>query len=110
MTGEIVILCTCASEEEAERIALLLLEERLAACVNVVPAIRSYYRWQGAIETAREHLLLIKSSAELFPAVEATVRRAHSYEIPELLALPVLEGSDDYLTWLRGNLRSRMIM
>ncbi len=105
MTGEIVILCTSASEEEAERIARHLLEEHVAACVNVIPMQRSYYWWQGAIESAAEYLLLIKSSAGLFPAVEQAIRRMHSYEVPELLALPVLAGSADYLTWLRGNLR-----
>lgn len=104
MGKEIVILCTCSSQEEAEKIALRLLEERLAACVNVLPAGRSYYRWQGAIESAAEHLLLIKSSAALFPALEKAVRQLHSYEVPELLVLPVSGGSADYLAWLRGNL------
>jgi len=105
MTGEIVILCTCGSETEAGKIALHLLEQRLAACVNVAPLTRRYYRWQGAIESAVEHLLLIKSSAALFPAVQAAIRQVHSYEVPELLALPVLDGSTDYLNWLRANLR-----
>ncbi|SPE26755.1 Divalent-cation tolerance protein CutA [Candidatus Sulfopaludibacter sp. SbA3] len=105
MTGEIVILCTCASEGEAESISRRLLEEHLAACVSVIPVSRSYYWWQGAIESAAEHLLLIKSSGALFPAVDETVRQMHSYEVPELLALPVLEGSTGYLNWLRGNLR-----
>ena len=109
MTGEIVILCTCASEEEAGKIALHLLEAHLAACVNVVPVGRSYYRWQGAIESSAEQLLLIKSSAALFPAVEAAIRKVHSYDVPELLALPVVLGSSDYLTWLRGNLRSEIM-
>ncbi len=105
MTGEIVILCTSASEEEAERIARHLLEERVAACVNVLPVHRSYYWWEGAIQSSAEYLLLIKSTATLFPAVEQAIRRMHSYEVPEVLALPVLGGSADYLTWLRANLR-----
>ena len=106
MTGEIVILCTCGSENEAEKISLHLLEQHLAACVNVVPLTRSYYWWQGAIDSAVEHLLLIKSSAALFPAVQAAVRQVHSYDLPELLALPVLDGSQDYLDWLRANVRA----
>jgi periplasmic divalent cation tolerance protein len=106
MTGEIVILCTCSSELEAQRISLHLLEEHLAACVNVIPLSGSYYWWEGAIESAAEQLLLIKSSAALFSAVETAVRKIHSYEVPELLALPVLGGSADYLNWLRSNLRS----
>jgi periplasmic divalent cation tolerance protein len=104
ITEEIVILCTCSSEGEAEKIALHLLEQRLAACVNVIPAGRSYYRWQGAIESAVEHLLLIKSSAALFPQVEKAVRSLHSYQVPELLALPIAAGSADYLNWLREQL------
>jgi periplasmic divalent cation tolerance protein len=106
MTGEIVILCTCSSAEESQRIASRLLEDHLAACVNVLPSVRSYYWWQGAIESADEHLLFIKSTAALFPAVQDAVRQMHSYEVPELLALPVLAGSADYLAWLRSNLRA----
>ena len=105
MTGEIVILCTCSSEIEAKKISVHLLEEHLAACVSVVPLSGSYYWWQGAIESSVEHLLLIKSSAALFARVEQAIRKIHSYEVPELLALPVLDGSSDYLNWLRSNLR-----
>ncbi|HZP16688.1 MAG TPA: divalent-cation tolerance protein CutA [Terriglobales bacterium] len=105
MTGEIVILCTCASDEEAEKVARRLLEDRLAACVNVVPVSRSYYWWQDAIESAEERLLLVKSSAVLFADVERAVREVHSYEVPELLALQVSDGSADYLNWLRSNVR-----
>lgn len=105
MTGDIVILCTCSSADEAQRVATFLLDERLAACVNVLPSVRSHYWWQGAIESAEENLLLIKSSAGLFPAVQDAVRKVHSYDVPELLALPVVDGSADYLEWLRSNLR-----
>jgi len=104
MAGEIVILCTCSSEAEAERLARLLVEDRLAACVNAIPRVRSTYRWQGAVETADEVLLVIKSSADLFPAVEEKLRAAHSYQVPEVLALPVAAGSAPYLEWLRGSL------
>jgi periplasmic divalent cation tolerance protein len=106
MTDKIVVLSTCATEEEAEKLARLLLDERLAACVNVIPRIRSYYRWKGAIESANECLLVIKSSRELFSSLGAVLQRGHSYEVPELLALPVVEGATNYLNWLLANLRS----
>jgi|ERR1022692_2607395 periplasmic divalent cation tolerance protein len=107
MTDKIVILTTCSTEEEAERLARLLLDSRLAACVSVIPQIRSFYHWKGAIEAAGECLLLIKSSRELFDSVRATLEAAHSYEVPELLALPVIEGSSNYMNWLGANLRGR---
>lgn len=106
MAGEIVILCTCSGEEEAGKIATRLLERRLAACVNVVPVSRSYYWWQGEIESSAESLLIIKSAAELFARVEQAIREVHSYQVPELLALEIAGGSADYLAWLRGNLGS----
>ncbi len=106
MAGEIVILCTCANDEEAGKISRHLLEKRLAACVSVLPVQKSYYWWHGAIEASSEMLLVIKSSQELLSAVESAVRGIHSYELPELLALQVAGGSADYLNWLRGNLRS----
>lgn len=106
MTDKIVVLSTCASEEEANRIALLLVERRLAACVNVIPQIRSVYRWKGAVESSAEILLLIKSSRERFQALREALEGAHSYELPEALALPVIEGSDNYLNWLGATLES----
>ena len=106
MTDKIVILSTCSTEEEADRLARLLLDNHLAACVSVIPQIRSLYHWKGAIESARECLLLIKSSRELFDAVRVRVEAAHSYEVPELLALPVVEGAANYMNWLSANLRS----
>src|SRR6185437_3513997 len=99
MTDKIVVLSTCASEEEANRIAVLLVERRLAACVNVIPQIRSVYRWKGAVESSAEILLLIKSSRERFQALREALEGAHSYELPEALALPVIEGSENYLNW-----------
>jgi periplasmic divalent cation tolerance protein len=106
MTDKIVVLSTCASEEEAERLARLLVDERLAACVSVVPHLRSFYRWKGAVESADECLLLIKSSRPLFAALSAALEKAHSYEVPEALALPVVEGAANYLNWLQSNIRS----
>ena len=105
MTDCIVILSTCSSREEAERLGRLLLDRRLAACVSVVPEMRSYYRWQGKIESADECLLVIKSSRSLFAEARAALEAAHSYEVPEVLALPVVDGAPGYLSWLESNLR-----
>ena len=104
MTDKIVVLSTCSSAEEAERLARLLVQERLAACVNVAPGLRSFYQWKGAVESAAEWLLIIKSSRERFAALSAALERAHSYEIPEVLALPVVDGAENYLNWLDGEL------
>ncbi len=105
MTNKIVVLSSCAREEEAEALARRLVEERLAACVSVVPRMHSYYRWQGAVETADECLLVIKSSRELFSSLVSTLESNHSYEVPEALALSVLDGSANYMSWMDANLR-----
>jgi periplasmic divalent cation tolerance protein len=107
MTGKIVILCTCASKEEAVKVARALVDARLAACVNILPQIESHYRWKGAVESAEEWLLLIKSSEPLFEKVRALVAAIHSYEVPELIALPVVKGSTSYLAWLDESLQGR---
>jgi len=104
MTDKIVILCTCSSAEEAEKLARSLVEARLAACVNVIPQIRSYYRWNGALESSEEYLLAIKSSVGLFETLRAHLAELHSYEVPEILALPVVAGAESYLNWLDANL------
>jgi len=104
MTDKIVILCTCANPEEAARLARSLVEARLAACVTVIPLVHSYYRWKGEVESADECLLAIKSSGERFEALRAEIERLHSYQVPEVLALPVVDGSDNYLKWLDASL------
>jgi periplasmic divalent cation tolerance protein len=104
MTDKIVVLCTCASADEAERLARELVGARLAACVNVVPGVRSFYRWQGKLEDAAEHLLLIKSSRERFGELRAAIERLHSYDVPEVVALPIVDGAPNYLSWLQDNL------
>src|SRR5579862_145111 len=104
MTDKIVVLCTCGSAEEAEKIARALVEQHLAACVNVVPGVRSFYRWQGAIEDSAELLLVIKSSRARFDALRAAIERLHAYEIPEIVALPLVDGAPNYLNWLDGEL------
>lgn len=104
MTDKIVVLSTCASEEEAGRLARALVEQHLAACVNVVPGMRSYYRWKGNLETAGEFLLIIKSSRERMGPLIAAIEKEHSYEVPEAIALPVVEGAPNYLNWWDASL------
>lgn len=91
---------TAGNREEAGRIAEALVEARLAACVQILPAIESIYHWKGEIARDNEVLLLAKSTRERFAALEARVRELHSYETPEIIALPITEGSADYLKWL----------
>ena len=105
MTDKIVVLSTCDTEEEAKRVAHHLVEQRLAACVNILPGARSMYRWKGKTEEAAEWLLLIKSSRDLFPALRAELQKVHSYEIPEVIALPIVDGSEPYLSWLDSELK-----
>ena len=102
MTDKIVVLTTCASAEEAEKIARGLIDKRLAACVNVLAGARSFYRWKGALEDAAEHLLLIKSKRELFSRLRAALEALHPYEVPEIIVLPIIDGSFAYLNWLEA--------
>jgi periplasmic divalent cation tolerance protein len=104
MTDKIVVFSTCASGEEAQRMARALVEKRLAACVNVIPGIRSVYRWKDAIEDEEEVLLLIKTSRSLFEELREEIERLHSYEVPEVIALSIVDGSERYLSWLTGEL------
>ena len=106
MTDKIVVLSTCASPEEAEKIARALVEKKLAACVNILPAVRSIYRWKGAIEDDQETLLLIKSSRALFGELRAEIQKLHSYEIPEAIAIPIVDGLERYLEWMADVLRN----
>lgn len=101
-TDCIVVLVTAGSQAEGERIAEVLVGERLVACVNIVGPIRSVYRWENAIQRDDEWLLIAKTRADQFAAVAARVRAVHSYTTPEVIALPITVGSDAYLDWLRG--------
>jgi periplasmic divalent cation tolerance protein len=105
MTDKIVVLNTCGSEADAERLARLLVDRRLAACVSIAPRVRSFYRWNGAVESSEEWLLLIKSSRTLFDPLRAAIEQAHSYDVPEVLALPVVDGAAAYLDWLQASLQ-----
>ena len=100
MTDKIVVLSTCGSEEEALRVARELVEARLAACVNVAPGVRSIYRWQGEVQDDNEWLLVIKSRRDLLEKLQGQLHKIHSYEVPEVMALSVVDGSPAYLRWL----------
>ncbi len=100
MTDKVVVVVTCGSSEEAERIARALVEARLAACVNILGPIRSIYRWEGKLNDDQEVLLIIKTSRSLFDQVRRAVEKAHSYEVPEVICLPIIDGAPNYLNWL----------
>src|SRR5712692_6793983 len=104
MTDRIIVYSTCSSQEEAKKLATHLVEARLAACVNVVPGVNSFYWWQGQVAEEAEILLLIKTSRELFGRLRAEWESLHSYEIPELVAVPIVEGAANYLDWMEREL------
>jgi periplasmic divalent cation tolerance protein len=104
MTDFQIVLCTCADREQAERIADRLVAQHLAACVNILPGVQSIYRWQGAVESAAEVLMLIKTDTAHSSEVQSTIASLHSYEVPEFLILPVSGGSEAYLAWLKASL------
>jgi periplasmic divalent cation tolerance protein len=102
--SEILVLSTADTLELAQEIGTALVEAREAACVNIVSGIRSIYRWEGKLCNEGEFLLLIKSSADKFEAIRNRIHRLHSYEVPEIIALPLTDGDPDYLAWLRSSL------
>jgi periplasmic divalent cation tolerance protein len=96
----VFVYCTTASPEQAERIGRTLVEERLAACVNILPGMRSIYHWQGAIETATEAVLIAKTRADLAEALLARIKALHTYEVPCAVVLPIQGGLPDFLGWI----------
>jgi periplasmic divalent cation tolerance protein len=102
MTGAIQVLTTTGTKQDAGKVARALLEARLAACIQVVGPITSRYWWKDGIEEAEEWICLIKTTADLFERIEKAIRAAHPYDVPEILATPVVAGGTDYLDWLRG--------
>jgi periplasmic divalent cation tolerance protein len=104
-TGKIVIFVTTSSEPEAHKIAELLLSRRKAACVNIVPRIASSFWWKGKLDSAQESLLIIKTKASLLPEIVALVKTEHSYKVPEIIALPIIGGNEDYLKWIDDEAR-----
>jgi periplasmic divalent cation tolerance protein len=106
MANQIVVLVTCGSAREARRIAHALVEKRLAACVNVATApVESVYRWKGKVETAKEFPLLIKTTRRKFASLQREIQRLHTYDVPEIIALPIHAGSRAYLRWLAESVR-----
>lgn len=101
----IVIFITCPDKKEADKIAGRLISEKLAACVNIVPKIESVFRWQGKVDRAGEVLLIIKSKRAKFPAIIKLAKSLHSYEVPEIISLPIIDGYKPYLRWLNDSLR-----
>lgn len=100
MSEPIVVLVTCGSEEESLKIAQSLVEDRLAACVNLVPPVRSIYRWEGKIWDEEEWILIIKTQKQRFGELEKRVKFLHSYSVPEIISLPIIQGASSYLDWL----------
>ncbi|MDD4909572.1 MAG: divalent-cation tolerance protein CutA [Candidatus Omnitrophica bacterium] len=101
----IVVLVTASNKEEAQIIARKLLEDKLAACVNIIEGVNSFFWWEGKIDNAQEALMVIKSSKGKFKRLCAAVKSAHSYDTPEIIALPVVAGEKKYLDWLNGSIR-----
>ena len=97
-----IVLTTCPNPEIADEIAKALVGEGLAACVNILPPMRSVYTWRGTMETATEHLLLIKSQTRRYPAIQDRIHALHPYELPEIIAVPVTRGLPEYLAWLNN--------
>ena len=102
MTDKIVVYVTCGKLEEAQSLASTLVEKRLAACVSVLPGVNSWYWWEGKVTRDEELLLIVKTSRTQFRQLEKEIQRVHSYSVPEIIALPIVEGSQDYLDWM-GN-------
>jgi periplasmic divalent cation tolerance protein len=105
MTDKRIVLTTAGSEDEARKIAHTLVDRQLAACVNIVPQVESVYRWQGKVESAREWLLQIKTTAEKFPEVRDAIRELHSYDLPECIAITIHDGSPAYLQWIADSVK-----
>jgi periplasmic divalent cation tolerance protein len=99
--GEIIVLITTSDEVEAARIARALVEARLSGCVNIIKGIRSIYSWQGKVQDENEVLMVVKTRESLFYSLMEKVKELHSYTVPEIIALPIIRGSEDYLKWLK---------
>ncbi len=105
MTDKVVILVTAANRRECKKIAKHLVEAKLAACVNITPGIESLYHWRGKIADDREFLMLIKSTRELFPEIKHEISRIHTYHTPEIICLPIIDGSRNYLQWVSDSVK-----
>ena len=102
-TEHILVLTTCPGNISAKKIAQDVVTEKLAACVNVLPEVQSFFSWVGKVDTASEHLLIIKTTANKYEALEAYVKKVHPYELPEIIAVPIEAGLTAYLEWINKN-------
>lgn len=102
MTEAVVIYVCCADTDQAQRIGQLAVQQRLAACANIIPGMQSIYEWQGKLEQGQETILLLKTQAKHFEACAALVKANHSYELPCIIALPITQGAPDFLAWIKG--------
>ena len=108
MTDKIVVLVTCGSAKEARRIARAVVQQRMAACANIVATpVQSVYRWKGRVESAKEFLLIIKTTQSRFVELKDAVKRLHSYDVPEIIALPIAAGGTNYLNWISESVKPR---
>lgn len=107
MADEIIVLITASNKDEAATIGTALVDERLAACVNIVPEVRSLFFWEGKTQDERETLLIVKSRLLLMEKLVSRVKALHSYTVPEVIALPIIAGSADYLSWVRENTKGK---
>ena len=107
VTDKIVVFSTCGDEAEAQRVGRHLVEQRVAACVTLVPGARSIYWWQGKVEESSEWILIIKSSREALPKLREQLQKVHSYQVPEIVALPIVDGSQPYLDWMEREIQLR---
>ncbi len=98
---EIVVLITCPNEDEAVKIAGAVVEEKLAACVNIIKNIRSIYKWEGKLQDDTEVLMIAKTHKDRFDGLQKRVKELHSYDVPEIISLSITDGSEDYLSWIR---------
>jgi len=105
MTDKVVVLVTAGKPAEAKKIARCLLDSELAACVNILPPIRSMYRWQGKLEDTKEYLLFIKTKRELFSELKTAICQHHSYTTPEIICLPIIDGLPEYLQWVNDSVK-----
>jgi periplasmic divalent cation tolerance protein len=106
MTEMIQVLTTMENKADAEKIARHLVEKRLAACVQIIGPLTSYFHWQGKLDSAGEYLCLIKSRDDLFTKLEEAIKKIHPYEVPEILAVSIVRGSKEYLDWMAAELRA----
>jgi periplasmic divalent cation tolerance protein len=105
VTDKVVIMVTASSRRESRKIARRLIEEKLAACVNISQPIQSVYRWEGKIQQSKEFLMFIKTNRDLFPQIKTEIGLIHSYHTPEIICLPIIDGSPNYLQWVSDSVR-----